>query len=528
MTGNLPYRAVDVPVAVTRRRARTRLGFALLLPLGLLPGVCLAASGGYTPPAPLDSVDALMGQPADNGYGLGALIASQQADRRQSGDSARASSAGGAEPRTAVAREARRAATARREAKALSAQVAQLQADKAGQGKRLADLQAQVSALTGQLTAAQAQVKAAADSVIAQLRQQLADKEAARTQLDGVAGSLRERVLGMLSKEKETAQQLTTATAALQARERELMLQGKAMTALKTQLALSGGREKQLADNQAALAAGEKRQVALKGQVDDLTAQLATARGAVTGLQGQLASAQTEVATLKARPVGPVAALDSSAGKQAYVVGQSIASSLRERLDSYAATGVSLSRDGVLAGISDGLAGSMQLPRAEMDSAYRQFATRLQTQVADKVKAAEQQLAAAVKGQKVTKSVDGMRYVVVKKGKAIADPDAPVSLALTEQVADGGRVVSQVPRLTLSPADDMPPVVREALPLLGVGAEVKAWALARSVYGNLPLPKGVEPYTVLRYDMKGLAVGTVPAAPASAAGKGRPAGPASR
>ena len=64
---------------------------------------------------------------------------------------------------------------------------------------------------------------------------------------------------------------------------------------------------------------------------------------------------------------------------------------------------------------------------------------------------------------------------------------------------------------------------------LGVGAEVKAWALARSVYGNLPLPKGVEPYTVLRYDMKGLAVSTVPAAaPASAAGKGRSVRPASR
>lgn len=395
---------------------------ALVLPLALLSWGAPAADDNYVPPVSLDSVESLMEQPRDNGYGIGSLIAAQQANDGAAsspstagmtkGDLTGGTRASG-EPRTAAAREARRAAEARREVKTLSVRLAQLQDDKKAQEKQLAVLHDQVTSLSKQLKTAQAAVKAAA-----------------------VRG-----------------------------------------------------------DSDA--------------EVDRLRKQLAAQDAALAAVQGKLAEAQSEATDLKARPVGPKAQLTSASGKQDYVVGQSIASSLRERLDSYAATGVTLSRDGVLAGINDGLAGSMQLTRAEMDRVYREFATRLQSRVAGKVKAAEQQLAAAVKGKKVAKTVDGMRYVVVKKGRAIADPDAPVSLALTERTADDGRVLSRVPRLTLSPADDMPPVVREALPLLGVDAEVKVWALARSVYGSLPLPKGVEPYTLLTYDMTGLAVGAV-------------------
>ncbi|BFO09113.1 hypothetical protein GGER_16230 [Serratia rubidaea] len=53
---------------------------ALVLPLALLSWGAPAADDNYVPPVSLDSVESLMEQPRDNGYGIGSLIAAQQAN----------------------------------------------------------------------------------------------------------------------------------------------------------------------------------------------------------------------------------------------------------------------------------------------------------------------------------------------------------------------------------------------------------------------------------------------------------------
>lgn len=452
--------------------------------LALIPGVSLAASENYTPPTSADSLDILVGKPVDNGYGLGALIASQQendgGNQNAESHSSDNITTKRAVPHTAAAREARRVAEFRRKAQELEIHVTQLQTEKSAQDKAITRLRAKLSA---------------AENAV---------RHAVQTVEPAELIKLREQVDVMLRKETLLTEKMALAESTLNERGREIQLKDKALTALQERLSLTGEREKELIASKAAIKLGEQQQATLKMQVDKLTVQLAEARVTDTDLKNKLVEAQANIKKMVARTTEPSLPLDSSASKQAYVVGQSIASSLRTRLSSYTASGVSLSRDVVLKGISDGLSGTMKLSKEEMDSAYRQFAAYLQKQIAGKVADAQRQLALAVKGQKVTKSVDGMHYVVVKKGQIIADPDLAVSLAITEKIASNGQMISQIPRLTLSQEDDMPSVIREALPLLGVGAEVKAWAMARNVYGSRSLPNGVEPYTVLIYDLRGL------------------------
>lgn len=346
----------------------------LMLPLSFAG----AATEAYTPPEPLSSVDALVQPQQDNGYGLGALIASQQ----QKGDDEKKTVATTASV-SAAAAAARQAQSARR---------------------KVGVLQAEIVRLKEALAASQTQ---------------------------------QQRVLN--------------------------------------------------------------EKAALQTNLQALNAQMASGRR----FEQQLAAAQTALTALRAKPAGPQADLTTAGGKQDYVVGQSIAASLRERLQSYTRAGLTLDQSGVLAGISDGQKGSMQMKKTDMDAVYLQFATRLQQQVSKQVSDGEALIAKKSRGRTPVKQVDGITYFVVKKGKAITDPDAPVMLSLTESIIDG-RTVSTLPQLVLTVTDEMPTVVREALPLLGEGSEVQAYALAKSVYGSLPLPRGVEAFTVLSYDLKGL------------------------
>ncbi|CAI1822057.1 FKBP-type peptidyl-prolyl cis-trans isomerase N-terminal domain-containing protein [Serratia proteamaculans] len=387
------------------------------------------ATAAYTPPEPLSSVDALVRPQQDNGYGLGALIESQQKGR---GEKERGTAPVSV---SAAAAAARQAQSARRQTSALQAEIAGLKAQLAA-GSR--------------------------DD------QQLASSEAARATLTADKTALQQQLESQLAKERSVAGHLATAREALKERDSQLRVQQRQLEALQSQLTLRGDNQKQL-----------------------------TARTA------ELAVSQSALAALRAKPAGPQANLTTTSGKQDYVVGQSIAANLRERLQSYTSAGLTLDQQGVLAGISDGLKGSMQMKKADMDAVYLQFATRLQQQVSKQVSDGEALIAKKSRGRTPVKQVDGITYFVVKKGKTITDPDAPVMLSLTEAIADG-RTVSQLPQLVLTVTDEMPAVVREALPLLGEGSEVQAYALAKSVYGSLPLPRGVEAFTVLSYDLKGL------------------------
>jgi hypothetical protein len=418
--------------------------------LPLLPALWSAGAGAdvYTPPASPASVDALVAPQQDNGYGLGALIALQQAERPASpgGD------AGSAVPGVSAAtRAARRARAARQEIAALQARVKTL-------GTELATRAAQQQATGEQLK---------------QLQAKMREQEKAPSPAQ--------------------VQALAEASNKLNEKDNQLTLQKRQLDALQAQLALTGDTRKVLDARTAALTA--------------LQEKMSATQRALASSRDRLAAAEADLGGLRARSEkeksGTAPALTTPAAKQDYVVGQSIAANLRTRLQSYAAAGLTVTPDGVLAGIRDGFAGTVRLKKDEMDAAYRQFATALQQQVDRRMAEGQKQIARQGQGRKPARQVAGITYFVVKKGKPVTDPDAPVALTLTETVL-AGRTISHIPRLVLMATDEMPDVIREALPLLGEGSRIQAYALARSVYGERPLPRGVEAFTVLGYDIRGL------------------------
>ncbi|WPU21977.1 FKBP-type peptidyl-prolyl cis-trans isomerase N-terminal domain-containing protein [Cedecea neteri] len=422
--------------------------------LGAFPMVftsCLLSSSTvgaeeYVPPLPLSSVDTLFNPQQNNGYGLGALIASQLAEGRENQDVV---------PET----------SAHRHAQAVSAVTVAARQSQAAR-KQVAALQDTVEALSAELATRAAQQQATIEK-LEQLQASMREQENVPSQ----------------------AQALTEANNKLNEKDSQLNLQQRQLDALHTQLALVGDSQKALNERTVSLISLQEKMTSTQRELDASRDELATARATAAEWQAEVTKNIFELTTPEA--------------KQDYVVGQSIASGLRERLQSYGAVGLTVSREGVLAGIHDGLTGKMQLKKNEMDTLYRQFATVLQRQVNQRMEEGEKQIVKQGQGRKPAKSVGGITYFVMKKGKDITDPAAPVRLSLKESVMDG-LTISNIPRLILTETDEMPTVIREALPLLGEGSYIQAYALARSVYGERPLPNGVEAFTVLSYDLKGL------------------------
>ncbi|MDB6369148.1 FKBP-type peptidyl-prolyl cis-trans isomerase N-terminal domain-containing protein [Photorhabdus bodei] len=265
--------------------------------------------------------------------------------------------------------------------------------------------------------------------------------------------------------------------------------------------------QKQLSDHRTLLTATQHQFKEAQTQLEAVRKQFREANIARMQLETALVSTRYQLVQANDRAVTASKSvrvpLDSDNRKRDYVVGQAMASGLKETLTSYAESGLSLDPVRVTAGLTDGLRNRMQLKRSDMDKYYLTFAEQLQKQVNAKVKMGEALIAKKTTGRKPAKKVNGLVYFVVKKGHPIKDQDAPVSLALSEQIVDGA-TLSTIPTLTLTADDDIPAVVREALPLLGEEAEVDAYALAKVVYGNLPMPKGVTPFTVLVYHLKGI------------------------
>ncbi|MES3576133.1 FKBP-type peptidyl-prolyl cis-trans isomerase N-terminal domain-containing protein [Enterobacter cloacae] len=249
----------------------------------------------------------------------------------------------------------------------------------------------------------------------------------------------------------------------------------------------------------------------LKNKLEELTSQLSHSNNNLLDLQKRLSESQSAMSAMRKQDMdrknkqeSTTLIPDTNEHRQAYVVGQAMAVGLRTKLNGYAQSGLKLEKEAVLSGLTDGLIDRMQLSREEMDQQWSKFSDELQAHIDAKVKESEALLLKKTVGRKPVLSVDGVQYFLVKKGMEMKDNNMPRTLSLSEINTTDQRVISQVPHLVLGSEDEMPTIIRDALPLLGPGAEVEVYALARSIYGDRPLPKGVAPFSVLHYRMKGL------------------------
>lgn len=245
-------------------------------------------------------------------------------------------------------------------------------------------------------------------------------------------------------------------------------------------------------DNNATLTSLHKKLTEKTKAVEDL-------RVALDARSAELKQAAAAMATLRAERENssPV----TSEQKQSYVAGLMMADGLNRRIQGWSEAGVKTDIALFRNGLEDGLRHKFRLKAPEARRAQATFMKAVQDGVTRKVADAQKQLASLAKGRHALKTEDGITWYSLREGKPVA-PGRPVRLSMTEQVA-GGKTVSKVPALTLREGDNVPAVVRGGMYLPGEGGEVVAYAMAQDVYGELPLPTGVQPYTIMEYHLKG-------------------------
>jgi len=262
-----------------------------------------------------------------------------------------------------------------------------------------------------------------------------------------------------------------------------------------------------VADRDRALGEALARAVRAEADLKLLKAQLAKQakdavdlRTALEARSGELKQAAAGLADLRAKlkPVVP----STPAQQQAYMAGQIMADGLNRRIAGWTAAGVRVDTALFRSGLEDGLTRTLRLKAHEARHSWAAFMKAVQDGVASQVAHAQKQLSDLAKGRSVLKSQHGITWYRVRAGRTVEE-GRPVRLSMTERIA-GGKAVSHIPPLILHPGDRVPAVVRDGMYLPGEGGEVVAYALAQDVYGELPLPAGVQPWTVMEYHLTGV------------------------
>lgn len=265
-----------------------------------------------------------------------------------------------------------------------------------------------------------------------------------------------------------------------------------------------------LAENTEALALFKKEPHKDNAAVKTLQAALAAKETAVSELNAallarsdELKQAAATLADLRSKQAQgeDERAPTSDAQRQAYMAGVMMADGLDKRLDGWRQAGVETDMNMFRAGLTDGLQGHIRLKQDAARKAQAAFIEVVQNGALRKVTDAQKQLAALAKGRKPLKSAGGVSWYRIRKGRMVPK-GMPVTLSMTEQMANG-QVISRVPAMVIRPGDDVPSIVKDGMYLPGEGGEVVAYALARSVYGDLPLPEGVQPFTAMEYHLTG-------------------------
>ena len=192
--------------------------------------------------------------------------------------------------------------------------------------------------------------------------------------------------------------------------------------------------------------------------------------------------------------------------KQAYMAGIMMAQGLNQKINSWEQVGVKTDITMFYNGIVDGIEHRLRLKVEDARHAQNTFMEAVRNGVEKRLAEAEAQLQKLANGRKPIKSAEGISWYRIRTGKPVVE-GSMVKLSMTEKVKNG-KEVSRVPPIILRPGDNLPVVVKQGMYLPGEGGEVVAYALARTVYGDLPLPSGVQPFTLMEYHLTGLKLDT--------------------
>ncbi|MBF7993691.1 FKBP-type peptidyl-prolyl cis-trans isomerase N-terminal domain-containing protein [Rahnella laticis] len=242
----------------------------------------------------------------------------------------------------------------------------------------------------------------------------------------------------------------------------------------------------------------EFQQVLLKSAQTDANAQQ-------SALKAQNEEQAKQITLLKASvgntPKEAKVVLNTDGRKRDYVLGQAMVSELNNKAKVYHELGIDIDKTLVLSGMKDGLNGMGLLSRDEMDKSYVNFTQVIGNKVNSQVKMAEKAIWQQVNGKKNSRTENGITYLIISSGDKPKKPFSAVSVSLSEKILDGAKI-SDIPSLLLRRGESMPLLLKQGIKNLGVGGRVMAYALAKTIYVESPLPPGVKPFSVMVYEIK--------------------------
>ncbi|MBY6186399.1 FKBP-type peptidyl-prolyl cis-trans isomerase [Marinobacter hydrocarbonoclasticus] len=240
---------------------------------------------------------------------------------------------------------------------------------------------------------------------------------------------------------------------------------------------------------------------------------------ALAGCQDDAAKNQTETA---AQASASQVTLNTEEQKVAYAIGVSMAQYIGGSLDQQQELGVSLDRQVVLAGVTDGLNNASKLTDEQMEEvlvAFEQKVTQLATEKRDaemaKVKAdGDAWLAEMEKAEGVVKTESGLMYKVVTEGDG-AKPTATdtVTVHYRGTLPTGEEFDSSYARgETISfPLNGVIKGWTEGLQLMPVGSKYELYIPSDLAYGERGAGQMIGPNTPLKFEVELFAINGEPA-----------------
>ncbi|MGP0906793.1 hypothetical protein [Serratia sp. CY76391] len=396
---------------------------------------------------------------------------------------------------------------------ALQGQLAVVTTDnrqRAGEKVQLAQAQATAQSLAGKLQHTQAQLAALtrqqdaqgdkAQQVQTQIQKTLSDQNAAlQAQLTAATQqqeALKAKMTSLTDASSAQQKTLSEQNAALQAQLTAATQQQEALKAKMTSLTdASSTQQKTLSEQNAAL---QTQLAATTQQRDALSIQVASlTRSQATEHQTLLAAQAKPVAPVTSPPT-PAVSLTDARSQQTYASGVVMASTLRRTLALQKDLGVSSDPMVLLAGVTDGVQGTLKLDRKVLNAQYAAIIQRLSDKEKGRFDAGIKRLEAVTAKKTVLKRNGSLFFVQTRKGAQAVKTGETLQLSVRESLLDG-KVLRDDRSRSVTLNGQLPYMLQQAVLLGGRGGVMEVYCFASDIYPPERLPDGLFGYSLMKY-----------------------------
>lgn len=264
-----------------------------------------------------------------------------------------------------------------------------------------------------------------------------------------------------------------------------------------------------LAAAQALIKQGKDSDIALRKELGNVTARADKAQSALDVSQAELVKTRAEHKTPSSgQGQEPAVRLDDDINRQSYAAGVTLSRDIQSLQNEHRGWGVTVNEQALLAGIMDGVTGSLRLTPEALSWAQASADAALNNARASVMKrqqeAGDKYLAEFKRQTGVKESPQGFWYRIDYTGDAPIAEDAVVSVVVKEALTDGTVVqdMETSDRVLSQPLQDFPPLFQAAIKELknhGALTMVVPPALA---YGEKGYPPKVPPNATVVYTLR--------------------------